>query len=120
MRAPAFSRALPAGGARRLAAALPLAVLLAAAAPAHAQAPTDVPPAEAGRRIYAVNCARCHGLNMVSTGSGSADLRRFPLEQKDRFVQAVTQGLRAMPAWGNTLKPEEIELLWAYVSSAAR
>jgi mono/diheme cytochrome c family protein len=29
----------------------------------------------------------------------------------------VTNGLRAMPAWGGTLKVEQMELIWAYIGS---
>jgi mono/diheme cytochrome c family protein len=29
----------------------------------------------------------------------------------------VTNGVRAMPAWGTTLKPEQIDLLWAYIGA---
>jgi len=54
---------------------------------------------------------------MVSTGGGFFDLRTFPVDQKPRFVSSVTNGKRAMPAWGGVLKAEEIESLWAYVSS---
>lgn len=73
-----------------------------------------------GRQIYALSCSRCHGPNMVSVGTTAYDLRRFPLDQKDRFVNSVTKGLRVMPAWGGLLSPEQIEALWAYVASAPR
>ena len=29
----------------------------------------------------------------------------------------MTDGVRAMPAWGPTLKPEQIDLLWAYIGA---
>jgi mono/diheme cytochrome c family protein len=29
----------------------------------------------------------------------------------------VTRGKSQMPAWGDLLKPEEVEALWAYVIS---
>ena len=73
-----------------------------------------------GRQIYALSCSRCHGPNMVSVGTVAFDLRRFPLDQKDRFVNSVKNGLRVMPAWGEILSPEQIEALWVYVSSAPR
>jgi len=73
-----------------------------------------------GRQIYALSCSRCHGPNMISVGTAAFDLRRFPLDQKERFVNSVTNGLRVMPAWGGLLSPEQIEALWAYVSSAPR
>jgi len=76
------------------------------------------PSAAKGRSLYMSYCARCHGVNMVNTGV-SFDLRTFPKDQKERFVRSVTEGLRAMPAWGATLKPQELDSLWLYVSSAS-
>lgn len=102
--------------------ALPLAPAAAqtAAAPAAPTAVANAAPADAvaqGRRIYTSNCARCHGLNMVTTGA-AFDLRTFPGDQKDRFVRSVTQGVRAMPAWGDRFKADEIDALWAYVTAS--
>ena len=73
-------------------------------------------PAAAGRKIYMNACQRCHGINLAANGIGF-DLRTFPQEDKERFVRSVTNGLRAMPAWGSTLKPEQMDLLWAYIGS---
>ena len=72
--------------------------------------------AEAGRKIYVSSCQRCHGINLATNGIGF-DLRSFPPHDKERFLRSVTQGLRAMPAWGGTLKPEQIDLIWAYIGS---
>ena len=69
-----------------------------------------------GRRIYTSNCARCHGLNMVTTGA-AFDLRTFPPDQKERFVRSIVQGVRAMPAWGEKFKPDELDALWVYVTT---
>jgi cytochrome c55X len=81
-----------------------------------AQAPDEASIAQ-GRNLYRSYCTRCHGLNMVSVSSAYFDLRTFPHDDKPRFVSSVTNGKRAMPAWGSTLSPAEIDLLWAYVSS---
>jgi len=97
---------------RRLAFALALAVTALAA---HAQ-DAVVDPAEAGRKLYVSSCQRCHGINLATNGIGF-DLRTFPQRDKERFVRSVTNGLRAMPAWGGTLKPEQMDLLWAYIGS---
>jgi cytochrome c55X len=99
-----------------LAAALPVLAALPLAAAADA---SPAPTAAQGRQLYTSFCARCHGMNMVTTGA-SFDLRSFPKDQRERFVRSVTQGLRAMPAWGTTLKPEELDALWLYVSSGDR
>ena len=67
-----------------------------------------------GAAIFARNCSPCHGAHMEDPG-GAFDLRTFPPEQHDRFVNSVTNGKNGMPPWGGLLKPEEIEDLWAYV-----
>ncbi len=72
-----------------------------------------------GKRLYGQLCARCHGAEMVNTGTTAFDLRTFPPDGHDRFVQSVNKGKNAMPAWEDSVTPEEIELLWAYVSGGA-
>jgi cytochrome c55X len=96
-----------------LSAVLPGLFALASAAAADGGA---TPTAAQGRQLYTSFCARCHGVNMINTGA-SFDLRSFPKDQRERFDRSVTQGLRAMPAWGTTFKPEELDALWLYVSS---
>ena len=54
---------------------------------------------------------------MVNPGNSSFDLRKFPPDAHARFVNSVTHGKNNMPAWGGTLQPDEIEALWAYVST---
>lgn len=93
-------------------------VLAAAAATARAQqapAPTAA-EIEAGRKLYVSSCQRCHGIDLVTAGLGF-DLRTFPQHDKERFVRSVSQGLRAMPAWGESLKPEQLDLLWGYIGA---
>jgi mono/diheme cytochrome c family protein len=75
------------------------------------------PSVEAGRRAYTSTCARCHGINLVSTSSAFFDLRTFPKDEKDRFIASVTYGKRQMPAWGGTVKPEAIEAIWLYIGN---
>ena len=99
--------------ARRRRAAVALA-LAAGCAAASAQAPAD--PVAAGRQIYAMSCQRCHGLNLATNGIGF-DLRTFPRDAKERFVSSVMNGKNAMPAWSATLRPEQLDLLWAYIGS---
>ena len=88
-----------------------VALLAGVVAPAAAQEAA----AERGARLYRQFCARCHGPNMVNPGVASADLRQFPAEQQERFYSSVTNGKNTMPAWSNTLKPDEMQALWAYV-----
>jgi cytochrome c55X len=93
-----------------------VALALAAAAPAAAQEP-PAPSAEAGRKAYTSFCVRCHGINLVVSGGAFFDLRRFPADDKARFVHSVTKGLRAMPSWEGIVKPEQIESIWLYIGS---
>jgi mono/diheme cytochrome c family protein len=89
-----------------------------ACAGAAAQAPEGRPfPPDAikqGAGIYSQNCSTCHGPRM-SDPQGAFDLRKFPLDEKNRFVNSVTKGKNAMPPWGDLLKANEIDALWAYV-----
>ncbi len=96
--------------------------LCLAAAPWGAASAQDANPgtvaeqAEAGRKLYINSCQRCHGINLASNGIGT-DLRVFPQAEKARFIRSVTNGLRAMPAWGANLKPEQMDLIWVYMGS---
>jgi len=93
-----------------------IALALALAAAGSATQAQDADAVDAGRKLYVSACQRCHGINLVTAGIGF-DLRTFPQHDKERFMRSVTNGLRAMPAWGSTLKPEQIELIWAYIGS---
>jgi mono/diheme cytochrome c family protein len=67
-----------------------------------------------GAEIFERNCAPCHGPRMQDPES-AFDLRKFPRNQHDRFVTSVARGKNQMPPWGDMLKADEIEALWAYV-----
>ena len=92
-----------------------LAVLVAGLFPLSARA-DDAAFVDLGRKTYTSFCARCHGVNLVMV-TGTFDLRRFPQDEKERFVRSVSKGVRAMPAWEGNVKPEEIDAIWAYVGS---
>jgi mono/diheme cytochrome c family protein len=97
---------------RRRAAFLGCALaLLAVTAVAAEFAPDRI---SAGATIFARNCSPCHG-NRMRNPEGAFDLREFPPEQHDRFVNSVTHGKGQMPPWGDLFKPDDIESLWAYV-----
>jgi mono/diheme cytochrome c family protein len=99
-----------------LRAAILVVALAAGVLPAAAQ---DAPVPEAvhaGAEVFAANCAPCHGARMRDP-EGAFDLRKFPPGQRDRFFRSVRNGKNAMPPWGGVLSAEEIESLWAYVSS---
>ena len=73
----------------------------------------------AGAELYAVNCAPCHGARMQDPGA-AFDLRKFPRDQRERFLASITRGRNQMPPWGDFFKPEQIEALWAYVVAGER
>jgi mono/diheme cytochrome c family protein len=101
-----------------LAAALATAIPVRAQEPAAAASAAPPPPGiEAGRRAYTITCARCHGINLVVTSSAFFDLRTFPKDDKERFLNSVTNGKRQMPAWGGMVKPETMESIWLYIGS---
>ncbi len=91
-------------------------MLAAAGAGARADGPA-APTAEQGRQVYTSYCVRCHGINLAVSGGGAFDLRRFPRDDKARFERSVTEGLRAMPAWGKILKPGQLDAVWLYIGS---
>lgn len=78
-----------------------------------------------GWRQYSVNCARCHGQDvlpnpvaanlLVSLAPGAA------MESKNKFTQLVTTGRpdRGMPSFKSTLTPEQIAAIYAYVKGRA-
>jgi cytochrome c5 len=95
--------------------------------PAPASAPAVLPATpssrdqaafvETGRRTYVTFCTRCHGVNLVTTGGIGPDLRKFPADGRERFTNAVLKGVRAMPAWEGTIKPEQVYAIWAYMGA---
>jgi mono/diheme cytochrome c family protein len=74
---------------------------------------------ETGAELFAINCSPCHGAHMQDPGA-AFNLRKFPADQHDRFVTAVTRGKNQMPPWGDFFKPEQLEALWAYVVAGER
>jgi mono/diheme cytochrome c family protein len=86
-------------------------IALASAAAAQEFQPQQI---EAGAKIFARNCSPCHGPRMRDPES-AFDLRKFPHDAHDRFVASVTRGKNQMPPWGDLLKADEVEALWAYV-----
>ena len=91
-------------------------IIFLAVAPALGQAPAPE-AVQIGASIYARNCSACHGARMLDP-QGAFDLRKFPHDERERFMTSVKRGKNQMPPWGDLLKPEELEALWAYVISA--
>jgi mono/diheme cytochrome c family protein len=89
--------------------------------PAMAQQAESFTPQQinTGADIYARNCSPCHGARMLDP-QGAFDLRKFPRNERERFVNAVVRGKNQMPPWGDLLKPGELEALWAYVAEGEK
>lgn len=85
--------------------------------PALAQSQPDASEFEKGRQQFHRTCAQCHGRNMVNSGVTVYDLRKFPLDQQQRFTASVVNGKGNMPSFKDALTSEQIRSLWAYVSS---
>jgi mono/diheme cytochrome c family protein len=97
----------------------PLALgLMLACASAAAQDPGEKKFApeqiKKGAALYASHCESCHGVRMIGP-PWAIDLKTFPRDSPARFADSVTYGVRGMPPWGDVIKPDEIEALWAYV-----
>jgi mono/diheme cytochrome c family protein len=78
-----------------------------------------------GWRQYSVNCARCHGQDvlpnpvaanlLISLGSGG------PIDTEQKFFQVVSEGRpeRGMPAFKGIMSAEQIGAVYAYVDGRA-
>ena len=74
-----------------------------------------------GKALYARHCSHCHGFNMINPGTVSYDLRQFPRDDKPRFVHSVIYGKNGrMPQWGDALSLDDIDDLWAYVTTGGQ
>ena len=96
-----------------------IGLLLAFARAVSAQDTFKPEQIKSGSEMYARHCAACHGPRMADP-EGASDLRKFPRDQRERFVTSVAKGKNAMPPWGDLLKPDEIEALWAYVATGGK
>lgn len=83
----------------------------------------------AGRRLYVLNCAFCHGFNGRGDGVPAAGLRPAPADLVGEAAGAsdaslfyrVSEGERrtAMPAWQDTLSEQQRWLILLYVRHLA-
>lgn len=64
--------------------------------------------------VYVKHCKLCHGAKGDLGLSGAANLKTSVLSIEE-VKQVVTNGRNAMPAWGQQLPPNEIELVASYV-----
>jgi len=84
-------------------------------------------PQDKGAALYKQKCAACHGPDgKGDTAAGkSTKVRSFSdpdvmKQTDDELAAAIEKGKNKMPAYGKSLKPEEIKALVAYVRSLAK
>jgi cytochrome c oxidase cbb3-type subunit 3 len=95
-----------------------LIFLVALTAFAHPSFAED--PVAAGARVYANNCANCHGDDLENNSHIAFDLRRLKSDEHERFVNSVLHGKNnKMPSWDGVLDAAQIESLWAYIRANA-
>jgi mono/diheme cytochrome c family protein len=71
-----------------------------------------------GAATFSTFCTPCHGERMENPEL--FDLKKFPPDQRSRFINSVTNGKNTMPPWRGQLKPDDIEALWAYVMAGEK
>ena len=78
-----------------------------------------------GWRQYSVNCARCHGQDVLPNPVAANLLISLapggPMESPEAFMQVVSEGrpARGMPAVKGVLTPSPIQSIYAYVKGRA-
>jgi mono/diheme cytochrome c family protein len=78
-----------------------------------------------GWRQYSVNCARCHGQDVLPNPVAANLLISLapggPMETYERFAPVVQEGRpeRGMPAFKSILTPAQIKAIYAYVKGRA-
>jgi mono/diheme cytochrome c family protein len=91
-----------------------LALMCASAAAQEPQTQFAPEQLKKGAGLFARHCSTCHGTRMRNP-QWAIDLRTFPHDSHDRFVDSVSNGKRNMPPWDDVLSPDDIEALWSYV-----
>lgn len=72
-----------------------------------------------GRAVFEDKCARCHGKDGTKGLLGARNLQISTLPDAE-LLQVVTKGRRIMPAWGNKLSVQELQLVLNYVKQLRR
>jgi mono/diheme cytochrome c family protein len=90
-----------------------------------ANAPKVSPAEYEGWRQYSVNCARCHGQDVLPNPVAANLLISLapggPVDTPEKFSQVVSEGRphRGMPAFKETMRPDQIQAVYAYVKGRA-
>jgi len=88
-------------------------------------APKVSPTEYEGWRQYSVNCARCHGQDVLPNPVAANLLVSLapggPIDTPEKFSQVVSEGRphRGMPAFKGTMTPDQIQAVYAYVKGRA-
>jgi cytochrome c6 len=77
------------------------------------EGPTD------GREIFLANCDTCHTLADAGTSGTIGPNLDDSKPSKELAVDRVTNGMGAMPPFGDSLSPEQIDAVAEYVAGAA-
>jgi mono/diheme cytochrome c family protein len=78
-----------------------------------------------GRRVFETNCATCHGSNGAGTKVGHEvgvpNLRSQEIQQHSNqaWKQQIKNGKNSMPAFGDMLSSQQIDLIVKYVRTFA-
>ena len=84
-------------------------------------------PQDAGATLYKAKCAACHGADgKGETAMGKAnklhDLASADVQKQsdDELAAIITNGKGKMPAYGKSLKPDQVKELVTYIRSLAK
>jgi mono/diheme cytochrome c family protein len=78
-----------------------------------------------GWRQYSVNCARCHGQDVLPNPVAANLLISLapggPIDTYEKFAQVVNEGRpeRGMPAFKSIVTPNQTKAMYAYVKGRA-
>lgn len=95
------------------------------AQPTNGEGPKVSPSEYEGWRQYSVNCARCHGQDVLPNPVAANLLISLapggPIDTEQKFYQVVNDGRpgRGMPAFKGVINQEQISAIYAYVQGRA-
>jgi len=82
---------------------------------------------EASEKLYKAKCAACHGVDgKGETATGKAlKVKDFASEEVKKMSdedlsEAISKGKGKMPAYGKSMKPDDIKAMVAYIRSMAK
>jgi mono/diheme cytochrome c family protein len=98
------------------------ALFLAFVATCPAQAPDTQAAEQAGAVVFHKNCARCHGVNLEGTKKAPplAEIQKKKHWTDERITKRVLNGAGKMPSFRDSLSPDQIQQLIAYLRAEHR